>query len=108
MQSIFYYVEESAQIKAFVELVGEYFEKLNHCQLWDLNMVLSYDLGQYRLMSACPDRLSGLTITHSEVLELDEDELIEQALKILEAIPRKQAKQVVLAIGAIAAESDHY
>ena len=108
MQPITYYVEESAQIKAFVELVGECFEKLTHCQLWDLNMVLSYDLGQYRLMSACPDRLSGLTITHSEILELDEDALLEQVLNILENIPRKTAKQLLLALTSIAAESDHY
>jgi hypothetical protein len=59
-------------------------------------------------MSACPDRLSGLTITHSEVLELEKDELIEQTLNILEDVPRKQAKQVVLAIASIAADSDQY
>ena len=108
MQPITYYVEESAQIAAFVELVGEYFEKLTHCQLWDLNMVLSYDLGQRNLRDNPYARLHGLISTHSEILQLSEDALLEQVLNILEGISRKHAKQLVLSIAAIAAESDHY
>jgi hypothetical protein len=108
MQPIHYYVEETDQMNAFMNLVGEYFEKLTHCQLWDLNMVLSYDLGRRNLRDKPYDRLRGLLSTHFEILQLSEDALLEQVLNILENIPRKTAKQLTMAIAAIAADSDQY
>jgi hypothetical protein len=113
MQPITYYIEETDQIKDFVELVGEYFEKLNQFQLWDLSMVLSYDLGQLNLNCKPFPVLNGpgftsLSFTYSDILELGPDETVEQALAVLSQISRKTAKQLVLAIAAIAADSDQY
>ena len=108
MQTIFYYVEETDQIKAFVYLVGEYFEKLNRSQLWQLSMILGNDL---TFGTACTDPydvLIGLADTRTSLFGTSPDRTLDAAIAILERVQRKQAKQLVLAIAAIAAESDQY
>ena len=108
MQPITYYVEETDQTNAFVSLVGEYFEKLTRSQLWHLNMIISNDLTFGSVLKDPYDVLSGLADTRTALLGTSSDRTLDAAIVILERVQRKHAKQLVLAIAAIAAESDQY
>ena len=102
MQPITYYVNETTQIKKFVNLAGEYCEKLTRLQFWHLNMVICYD----RLNS--PHTLQDLVFVRKHVFKIFSDDLLDSILIALEGIDRRSAKQLLLALTSIAAESDHY
>lgn len=103
MRPIHYYVEETDQMNAFMNLVGEYFEKLTPLQFWQLNMVICYDLQSRKTFI-----LQELVFVRKHVFKITRDDLLDSVLTALEGISRKTAKQLILAIAAIAAESDQY